>query len=94
MKRDFSKEEIIAIGNKLAKNKLVKEYPHGSHSHDVFSLFPQTPAQYDWLKRKCGTTCNVILLHTVEKVCNVIPQLKGHIVPTKSGKFSRIDITL
>lgn len=94
MKWDFSKEEIIEMGNKLAKNNFVKTYPHRSHSHDIFSLFPQTEAQYKWLKKQCGNTYNVIVLHTVEEVCNVIPQLKGHIVPTKSGKFCRIDITL
>lgn len=94
MKRDFSKEEIIEMGNKLAKNNFVKTYPHRSHSHDVFTLFPQTSAQYDWLKRRCGTTCNVVVLHTVDEVLDVVPELKGFVIPTKSGKFCRIDITL
>ena len=90
----FSKEEVIAIGKELAKNKLVEEYPHRSHSHDIFSLFPQTAAQYDWLKRLCGTTYNVIVLHTVDEVLDVVPELKGFVIPTKNGKFCRIDITL
>lgn len=94
MKRNFSKQEVIEIGNKLAKANFVTTYKPRSHSHDIFSLFPQTEAQYKWLKKRCGTTCNIIILHTVEEVCSAIPELTGNVIPTKSGNFCRIDITL
>jgi hypothetical protein len=94
MKRIFSKQEVIDIGNKLAKANFVATYKPRSHSHNVFSLFPQTEAQYNWLKRKRGTTYNVIILYTIEEVLKEVPELRDNIRPTKSGRFCRIDITL
>lgn len=94
MKRIFSKQEVIDIGNKLAKVNFVATYKPRSHSHNVFSLFPQTEAQYNWLKRNCGTTYNVIILYTIEEVLKEMPELRDNIRPTKSGRFCRIDITL
>lgn len=94
MKRIFSKQEVIDIGNKLAKANFVATYKPRSHSHNVFSLFPQTEAQYNWLKRNCGTTYNVIILYTIEEVLKEVPELRDNIRPTKSGRFCRIDITL
>lgn len=94
MKRIFSKQEVIEVGNKLAKANFVATYKPRSHSHNVFSLFPQTEAQYNWLKRNCGTTYNVIILYTIEEVLKEVPELRDNIRPTKSGRFCRIDITL
>lgn len=94
MKRNFSKQEVIEIGNKLAKANFVATYKPRSHSHNVFSLFPQTEAQYDWLKRDCGTTCNLVICYTAEEVLKEVPELRDNIRPTKSGRFCRIDITL
>lgn len=94
MKRIFSEQEVIEVGNKLAKANFVATYKPRSHSHNVFSLFPQTEAQYNWLKRNCGTTYNVIILYTIEEVLKEVPELRDNIRPTKSGRFCRIDITL
>ncbi len=94
MKSRFSKNEIIEIGNKLANAGLIAKYPPRSHSHDAFSLIPQTPAQYDWLKRYCGTTYNVVIIHSVDKILSIAPELEGHVKKTKSGQFCRIDIEL
>lgn len=89
-----TRQEIIEAGQKLADANLITKYKAGSHSHKVESLFPQTEAQYRWLKKNYGTTANVCILKPVEDVLNVCPELAGYVKPTKSGKFSRIEITL
>lgn len=86
--------EIITAGKKLAAANMVATYKAGSHSHDADTLFPQTEAQYRWLKKNYGTTANVVILKPVEDVLNVCPELQGYVKPTKSGRFSRIEITL
>ena len=93
-KKILTKEEVIRIGKKLADAGLIVAYPPRSHSHNVFSLFPQTSAQYDWLRRECGTTCNKVVLYPVEKVLAVCPELEGYVRPTKSRNMCRIDISL
>lgn len=90
----FTKEQIIEIGNKLANAGLVVKYSPRSHSHNVFSLFPQTSAQYEWLKKKYGTTSNVSILYTVNEVLAICPELSNVISPTKSDRFCRINISL
>ena len=92
--KKFSKSEIIELGKKLAAAGLVITYPARSHSHNVYSLFPQTGAQYDWLRRGVGTTSNLTLPYTVEEVLSVCLELTGNITATKSGRFCRIDISL
>lgn len=92
--KKFSKEEVIELGNKLAQQGLVVRYEPGSHSHNTRALFPQTGAQYDWLKRTAGTTDNVIILSTVEDIVSRFPELSGRVTSTKSGNNCRIDITL
>lgn len=94
MRRNFTKQEVIEIGKKLAKANFVATYKPRSHSHDAFNLFPQTEAQYNWLKRNYGTTYNVTILYTVDEVVKVVPEVKDNIKPTKSDRFCRIDITL
>ena len=92
--KKFSKSEVIELGRKLAQQGLVVCYGPGSHSHNTRTLFPQTGAQYDWLKRTAGTTDNVIILSTVEDIVSRFPELSGHVTGTKSGNNCRIDITL
>lgn len=92
--KSFTKEQVIEIGNKLADAGLVAKYAPRSHSHNEFSLFPQTSAQYDWLKHFCGTICNVVILHTVDRVLSVCPELEGVVKPTKSKQMCRIHISL
>lgn len=92
--KKFSKEEVIELGNKLAQQGLVVRYEPGSHSRNTRTLFPQTSAQYDWLKRTAGTTDNVIILSTVEDIVSRFPELSGRVTSTKSGNNCRIDITL
>ena len=92
--KKFSKDEVIEIGNKLAQQGLVVRYEPRSHSHNTRTLFPQTSAQYDWLKRTAGTTDNVIILSTAEDIVSRFPELSGHVTSTKSGNNCRIDITL
>ena len=92
--KNFSKDEVIEIGNKLAQQGLVVRYEPRSHSHNTRTLFPQTSAQYDWLKRTAGTTDNVIILTPAENVVAIFPELVGHVTSTKSGNNCRIDITL
>lgn len=94
MKRNFTKQEVIEIGNKLAKANFVVTYKPRSHSHNAFSLFPQTEAQYNWLKRNYGTTYNVTISYTAEEVLREVPELRDNIKPTKSRRFCRIDISL
>lgn len=94
MNTNFSKQQIIEIGNKLATKGMVCKYPPRSHSHNTFSLFPQTSAQYDWLKRDCGTTSNLVIVYTAEEVLAVCPELNGYVHPTKSKRFCRISISL
>lgn len=94
MEKKFSKEEVINMGIRLADAGLVCKYPPRSHSHNTFSLFPQTSAQYDWLRRECGCTDNVCLTYTVDEVLAVCPELKGFVKETKSGRFCRISISL
>ena len=92
--KKFSKSEVIELGNKLAQQGLVVRYEPRSHSHNSRTLFPQTSAQYDWLKRTVGTTDNVIILSTAEDIVSRFPELSGHVTSTKSGNNCRIDITL
>lgn len=92
--KKFSKSEVIELGKKLAQQGLVVCYEPRSHSHNTRTLFPQTSAQYDWLKRTAGTTDNVIILSTVEDIVSRFPELSGHVTSTKSGNNCRIDITL
>lgn len=92
--KKFSKDQVIELGKKLAVEGLVFTYPARSRSHNVRSLFPQTSAQYDWLRREVGTTSNLILLYSVEEVLSLFPELAGSVTATKSGRFCRIDITL
>lgn len=94
MRRNFSKQEVIEIGKKLAKANFVTTFKPRSHSHDAFRLFPQTDAQYKWLKKNYGTTYNVVIIYTMDEVLKVVPEVKDNIKPTKSGGFCRIDITL
>lgn len=91
---NLTMNEIITAGQKLAAANMVATYKAGSHSHDVDTLFPQTTAQYRWLKKNYGTTANVCILKPVEDVLNVCPELAGYVKPTKSGRFSRIEIIL
>lgn len=92
--KTFTKEQVIEIGNKLANAGLVVKYAPRSHSHNAFSLFPQTSAQYEWLKRNCGTTSNNVIPYTTDEVLTVCPELSGVLNPTKSGRFCRINILL
>lgn len=92
--KKFSKSEVIEIGNKLAQQGLVVRYEPRSHSHNTATLFPQTGAQYDWLRREAGTTSNLILPYTVEGVLSTCPELADNVIATKSGRFCRIDISL
>lgn len=94
MARELDKQKVIEIGKKLAKANFVKTYKPKSHSHDVFLLFPQTDAQYRWLKKECGTTYNLVIIHTAAEVLKEIPELQDYITPTKSGRFCRINISL
>lgn len=93
-KHNFTKQQIIEIGNKLANAGLITKYAPRSHSHDSLNLFPQTEAQYNWLKRNNGTTSGLIVLHTEEKILTTCPELIGFVSKTKSGRFCRINITL
>lgn len=92
--KELDKQKVIEIGKKLAKANFIKTYSPRSHSHDVFSLFPQTDAQYRWLKRECGTTRNLVIIYTAEEVLKEVPELQGYVTPTKSGRFCRIKISL
>lgn len=92
--KEFTKAEIIDFGARLAKAGLIAVYPSRSHSHNVFSLLPQTSAQFDWLRRTCGTTANVCILHPAAAVLDVCPELAGCVRETKSGKFCRIILPL
>lgn len=92
--KKFSKDQVIELGKKLAAKGLVITYSARSHSHIIYSLFPQTGAQYDWLRREAGTTPNLILPYTVEEVLSVCPELADNVITTKSGRFCRIVISL
>lgn len=92
--RNFTKEQVIEIGNRLANAGLVVKYAARSHSHNCFVLFPQTEAQYNWLKRNYGTTSNLCITNTVEEVLTVCPELSGYVKQTKSNRFCRISISL
>lgn len=94
METKFTKDQIINIGNKLAKAGLITGYAPRSHSHNIKSLFPQTSAQYDWLKRTNGTTANLIILHTEEEVKELCPEIAEYLTTTNSGRFCRICIVL
>nr|DAK68315.1 MAG TPA: hypothetical protein [Caudoviricetes sp.] len=90
----FTKEQVIEFGKRLASANMVQQYRPYSHSRNVFSLFPQTEAQYRWLKKVCGTTRNVCILYTVAEVLSVVPELANCIVATKSNRFCRIELVL
>lgn len=92
--KEFTMAEIIDFGARLAKAGLIAVYPPRSHSHNIFSLFPQTSAQFDWLRRTYGTTANVSILHPAAAVLEVCPELAGCVKETKCGKFCRIMIQL
>lgn len=91
---DFTKEQVIEFGKRLAAANMIQLYKPYSHSHNVFSLFPQTDAQYRWLKKECGTTQNVCILYTATEVLTVVPELEKCIVATKSNRFCRIKLVL
>ena len=90
----MNRQEVISIGQKLANAGIIKKYPARSHSHDIWSLFPQTEAQFKWLKKKCGTTYNLVIIHTAEEVLSICPELQGYVTKTKSGRFCRVVISL
>lgn len=92
--KKFSKEEVIEIGKRLAQQGLVVRYEPRSHSRNTSTLFPQTKAQYDWLKRTVGTTSNVIIFVPAESVVSLFPELSGCVTSTKSGLNCRINISL
>ena len=94
MATNLTMNDVINAGKKLADANMVATYKAGSHSHDAELLFPQTEAQYRWLKKNYGTTANVCILKPVEDVLSVCPGLSGYVKPTTSGKYSRIEITL
>lgn len=94
MKHNLTKETIINIGKRLAEKGYVIRYAPGSHSHNVFTLFPQTAAQYEWLRKNYGTTCNNIVYKNIEQVLSVCPELKEYVKKTKSGDMCRIYLTL
>lgn len=94
MTKNFSKAEVIDFGRRLAEAGLICKYPPRSHSHNINALFPQTAAQYDWLRRDCGSTYNLCLCHSIEEVLAVCPELEGQVKATKSGRFCRILIRL
>lgn len=92
--KTFTKEQVIEIGNKLANAGLIVKYAPRSHSHNAFSLFPQTSAQYEWLKKNYGTTFNNVILYTATEVLTICPELSDVVSSTKSGIFCRINISL
>lgn len=94
MKTELSKEQIIEIGTKLANAGIVTKYQARSHSHNAYNLFPQTSAQYDWLKRDWGTTANLIILRTEAEVKKACPEIAEYLTTTNSGRFCRICIIL
>ena len=94
MKHNFTPLEICGFGQRLATAKLITFFGPRSRSHNTDVLFPQTLAQYRWLKKVCGTTYNCIILHPVETVEDIVPELKGYIIPTQCIKFCRIDLSL
>ena len=91
---EFQMEEILKIGNKLADAGLIARYAPRGHSHNCMTLFPQTPAQYRWLKRKYGLTDNVLILEPASAVLAICPELEGYVSQTKSGRMCRIRIRL
>ena len=94
MKHNFTPLEICGFGQRLATAKLVTFFGLRSRSHNTDVLFPQTLAQYRWLKKVCGTTYNCIILHLVDAVENIVPELKEYIKPTKNNRFCRIDLVV
>ena len=94
MATNLTMNDVINAGKKLADANMVVKFKAGSHSHNAELLFPQTEAQYRWLKKNYGTTANVVILKPIEDVLNVCPELARYVKPTKSGRFSRIEITL
>ena len=91
---EFTMNEIINIGIKLADAGLVVRYAPRSHSHNCMALFPQTPAQYRWLKREYGLTDNVLIFEPASAVLAICPELEGYVSQTKSGGMCRIRIRL
>lgn len=94
MKKTLTKQQIIEIGNKLADANIVDKYPPRSHSHNRYNLFPQSEAQYNWLKKDCGITSNLIVIHPAEEVLAICPELEGCVKATKNKKWCRIHISL
>lgn len=92
--KKFNKDQVLEIGKKLAQQGLVVRYEPRSRSHNTATLFPQTNAQYDWLKRTVGTTSNVIVFAPAENVVSLFPELSGCVTSTKSGSSCRIYISL
>lgn len=90
----MEKEDVIRIGQRLAALGWIVTYKPRSHSHNVFSLFPQTAAQYDWLRRCYGTTYNVIIFKTKDQMLAEFPELVGKVKSTKCGDSCRIDLSL
>lgn len=94
MQHNFTPDKICEIGQRLAALGLVKGFAPNSHSHNVDILFPQTLAQYRWLKSNCGTTYNCAILFPKDKIAELIPELSDFLVSTKSKQFTRIDLSL
>ena len=94
MQHNFTPDQICEIGQRLAALGLVKGFAPHSHSHNVDILFPQTLAQYRWLKSNCGTTYNCVILFPKDKIAELIPELSDFLVSTKSKQFTRIDLSL
>lgn len=94
MQHKFTPEQICEIGQRLAALGLVKEFAPHSHSHNVSILYPQTLAQYRWLKSNYGTIYNCVILFPKDKIAELIPELSDFLVSTKSKQFTRIDLSL
>lgn len=92
--KKFNQNEIIELGKKLSKAGFVAEYKPRSHSHILYSLFPQTVAQYQWVKKEAGTTANVIIRASKEEVLKLFPELEGLVTSTASKDACRIHIEL
>ena len=94
MEHNFTPEQICEFGQRMAAAKLITTYAPHSHSHNINLLFPQTPAQFRWLRKEYGTTLNLCIIYTCDEVAAVVPELKPYLKATRSGRFCRIDLTL
>lgn len=94
MEHNFTPQEICEFGQRMAMENIISTFAPRSHSHGARILFPQTLAQFSWLKSYCGTTYNCVILYPVARVAEVVPELSKYLVPTKSKNYCRIDLTL